>query len=155
MVARTRRTNAGCKRYSPPRPSMTWPLSSARMLQLMQMACGRLGSLHQGITPSMTRTLPADTLLPNKSQPFSIVWVDNTDSICDLQCLLTYVDNYVNKRHNKADATRSSTTNGSACRTSNGAAAPSSLPSPSSLPQPPLPPHNPPAPAFAAAISDR
>jgi hypothetical protein len=42
-----------------------------------------------------------------------------SDSICDLQCLLTYVDNYANKRH-KADATRSSTTNGSARRTTEG-----------------------------------
>jgi hypothetical protein len=98
---------------------------------------GKVQCLHQGITSSMTRTLPADILLSNKSQPFSIVWADNTDSICDLQCLLTYVDNYVNKRHNKADATRSSTTNGSDRRTSNGAEVPSSLPSPSSLPEPP------------------
>jgi hypothetical protein len=47
---------------------------------------GKVQSLHQVITPSMTRTLPDDTPLTNKSQPFSIVWVDNTDSICDLQC---------------------------------------------------------------------
>ncbi len=60
---------------------------------------GKVHCLHQGITSSMTRTLPADTLLSNKSQSFSIVWTDNTDSNCDLQCLLTYVDNYVNKRH--------------------------------------------------------
>jgi hypothetical protein len=101
----------------------------------------------------MTRTVPANSIWPNKSQPFSIVWADNTDSICDLQRLLTYVDNYLNKRRNKADATRSLTTNGGACRTSNGATAPSSLPSSSSLPQPPLPPHNPPlAPASDAGI---
>jgi hypothetical protein len=101
----------------------------------------------------MTRVLTANNILPNKSQPFSIVWEDNTDSICDLQCLLTYMDNYANKRH-KADATRSSTTNGSARRASNGAAAPSSIPSSSSLPQPPLPPHNVPAdtPASATGI---
>ena len=35
--------------------------------------------LRQGLFQSMTRTLPADTILPNKSQPFSIVWADNTD----------------------------------------------------------------------------
>jgi hypothetical protein len=98
----------------------------------------------------MTRALPANSILPNKSQPFSIVWADNTDSICDLQCLLTYMDNYANKRH-KADATRSSTTNGSARRASNGAAAPSSIPSSSSLPQPTLPPHNAPAAKPASA----
>jgi hypothetical protein len=100
---------------------------------------GKVQCLLQGIQSSMTRPLPVNSILPNKSQPFSIVWTDNTDSICDLRCLLTYVDNYVNKRHKKADATRSSTTNGSACNVSNGAAAPSSLPSSSSLPQtPPL-----------------
>ena len=114
---------------------------------------GKVQCLFQGIQSSMTRTVPADSILPNKSQPFSIVWADNTDSICDLQCLLTYVDNYANKRH-KADATRSSTTNGSARRASNGAAAPSSLPSSSSLQQLPLPPHDAPAapPASAAGI---
>jgi len=37
----------------------------------------------------MTRTLPADTILTSKSQPFSIVWADNTDSICDLPSVLT------------------------------------------------------------------
>jgi hypothetical protein len=104
---------------------------------------GKVQCLFQGIQSCMTRPLPANSILSNKSQTFSIVWEDNTDSICDLQCLLTYVDNYVNKRHKKADATRSSTTNGSACRSSNGSAAPSSLPSSSSLPQSPLPPHNP------------
>ena len=111
---------------------------------------GKVQCLFQGIKSSMTHTVPANSIWPNKSQPFSIVWADNTDSICDLQTLLTYVDNYVNKRHKKADATRSSTTNGGARRASNGAAAPSSLPSSSSLPQPPLPPHNPPAPAPAS-----
>jgi hypothetical protein len=97
--------------------------------------------------------LPANSILPNKSQPFSIVWADNTDSFCDLQCLLFNIDNHENKRH-KADATRSSTTNRSACTTSNGAAAPSFLPSPSSLPQPPLFPRDAPAaaPACTAGI---
>ena len=89
--------------------------------------------------------MPANSILPNKSQPFSIVWADNTDSTCDLLYLLTYMDNHANKRH-KADATRSSTTNKSARRTCNGAAAPSSLPSSSSLPQPPLLPRDVPAP---------
>jgi len=114
---------------------------------------GKVQCLFQGIQSSMTRTVPADSILPNKSQPFSIVWADNTDSICDLQCLLPYVDNYANKRH-KADATRSSTTNGSARRASNGAAAPSSFLSSSYIPQLPLPPHNAPAalPASDAGI---
>jgi hypothetical protein len=101
----------------------------------------------------MTRTLPTDTILPNKSQPFSIVWADNTDSICDLPSVLTYLDNHASNLH-KADATRSLTTNRSARRASNGAAAPSSLPSPSSLPWPPLPPRDAPAaaPAHTAGI---
>ena len=97
--------------------------------------------------------LPANSTLPNKSQPFSIVWADDTDSICDLPCLLTYLENFASKRH-KADATRSSTTGGSARRASNGAAAPSSLPSSSSFPQPPLFASNAPsaAPAPTAGI---
>ena len=117
---------------------------------------GMVQCLHQGILPSMTRTLPADTLLPNKSQPFSIVWADNTDSICDLPSVLTFLDNHASNLHHRANANRSSPATGrSAHRASNGAAAPSSLPSSSSLPQPPLPPHNPPpaaAPASDAGI---
>jgi hypothetical protein len=115
---------------------------------------GKVQCLHQGFTPSMTRTLPTDTLLPNKSQPFSIVWADNTDSICDLPSMLTFLDNFKSKRHRTNASSSSPATDRSACRASNGAAAPSSLPSPSSLQQPPLPPHNPPAaaPASAAGI---
>ena len=93
----------------------------------------------------MTRNVPSNSILPNKSRPFSIVWADDTDSICDLSSLLTYLDNVASNRH-KADATRSfPATGGSARRASNGAAAPSSLPSPSSPPQPPLFPSNAPA----------
>jgi hypothetical protein len=102
----------------------------------------------------MTRTLPSDTLLPNKSQPFSIVWADNTDSICDLPSVLTFLDNVTSNRY-RTNATSSPATGRSARRASNGAAAPPSLPSSSSLPQPPLPPHNPPlaaAPASDAGI---
>ncbi len=116
---------------------------------------GTIECLRQGLLQSMTRTLPADTILPNKSQPFSIVWADNTDSICDLPSVLTFLDNYASNCHHRANANRSSpATNRSARTASNGAAAPSSLPFPSSLPQPPLPPHNPPAaaPASAAGI---
>ena len=116
---------------------------------------GMVQCLHQGIMPSMTRTLPADTLLPNKSQPFSIVWADNTDSICDLPSVMTFLDNVTSKRY-RINATSSSPATGRrACRASNGATAPSSLSSSSSLPQPPLPPQNPPpaaAPAPAAGI---
>ncbi len=114
---------------------------------------GQVQCQYQGILPSMTRMVPADSIPPNKSQPFSIVWTDDTDSVCDLSCLLTYVDNFVNNRH-KADATRTLTTNRSARRTSNGSAAPSSLPSPSSLPRSPFPPRDAPAasPAHTAGI---
>ncbi len=116
---------------------------------------GTVQCLHQGILPSMTRTLPTNTLLPNKSQPFSIVWADHTDSICDLPSVLTFMDNITSKRY-RTNATSSSPVTGrSALRASNGAAAPSSLPSSSSLLQPPLPPHNPPpvaAPAYDAGI---
>jgi hypothetical protein len=92
----------------------------------------------------MTRSLPTNSIFSNKSQSFSIVWEDNTDSICDLQCLLTYMDNHVTKRH-KAYGTRSSTTNRSSRRTFNGTSAPSSLPSPPSLPRSPFPPRDAPA----------
>ena len=102
---------------------------------------GQVQCQHQGIMPSMLRRVPADSIPPNKSQPFSIVWADDTDSVCDLPCLLTYVDNFANNRY-KADTTRSPATGGRARRASNGAAAPSSLPSSSPLPHHPLPPRN-------------
>jgi hypothetical protein len=57
---------------------------------------GKVQCLYQGILPSRTRMLPANSIFPNKSQPFLIVWADNTDSICDLQCLLSYIDNHAN-----------------------------------------------------------
>jgi hypothetical protein len=107
---------------------------------------GTVQCLHQGILPSMIRMLTANSILPNKSQPFSIVLADDTDSICDLPCLLTYLD-HANNRH-KADATRSPTTGRNVRRACNGAAAPSSLPSSSSsssLPQPRLLPRDAPA----------
>jgi hypothetical protein len=50
---------------------------------------GKVQYLFQGIQSSMTRTVPVNSICPNKSQPFSIVWADNTDSICDLQRFLT------------------------------------------------------------------
>jgi hypothetical protein len=89
-----------------------------------------LQCLHQEIMPSMTRTLPVDTLLPNKSQSFSIVRTDNTDSICDLPSVLTFLDNHASNWHHRANTNRSSPS--------------------SSLPEPLLPPHNPPASAPAS-----
>ena len=75
--------------------------------------------------------------MPNKSQPLSIVWTDNTDSICDLPCFLNCLANHTNNRH-KADTTRPTTTDGNFRIDSNGVTTPSSLPSSSSLPQSPL-----------------
>ena len=43
---------------------------------------GTVQCLHEGILPPMTRiqhVLPANSIFPNKSQPFSIVWADDTD----------------------------------------------------------------------------
>ncbi len=118
---------------------------------------GKVQCLHQHITPSMTRNLPVDTLLSNKSQTFSIVWADNTDSICDLPSMLTFLDNFKGKRHRTNATSSSPVTDRSARRASNGVGAPSSLPSPSSLPQSLLlPPHTddppPTAPSSAAGI---
>jgi hypothetical protein len=99
----------------------------------------------------MMRMLPAHTILPNKSQSFSIVWADDTDSICALHCVLTYLDNHASNRH-RTNATRPfPMASRSARRASNGATALSSLTSSSSLPQPPLSPRN--APAAASAQS--
>jgi len=42
----------------------------------------------------MTRTPAPDALRPTKSQPFSIIWEDNTDSVVDLRTLLQVVRNY-------------------------------------------------------------
>jgi hypothetical protein len=81
----------------------------------------------------MTFNVSSDNILSNKSQSFSIVWEDDTDTICDLSCLLTNLDNFESDHH-KADTTRSSTTNRSVRMVSNGVGTPSSLPSPSSLP---------------------
>jgi hypothetical protein len=67
------------------------------------MVCGQLEQFNAFIK-AMMRMLPANSTLPNKSQPFPIVWADDTDSICDLPCLLTYLDNHASNRH-KADAT--------------------------------------------------
>ncbi len=106
---------------------------------------GIVQCLHQGLLPSMTRNLPTDSTMPNKSQSFSIVWADDTDSIYDLPSLLTCMDNHANRRH-RTNATQSPATSGSARRTSNGDVVPSSLTSSSPLPHHPLPPRNAPAP---------
>ena len=98
---------------------------------------GIVQCLHQGRLASMTRTLPDDIILPNKSQSFSIVWSVHTDSICDLPSLLTYMDNHANTRH-RTNAKQSPATSGRSRRVSNVVAVPSSLPSSSPLPHRPL-----------------
>ena len=60
---------------------------------------GTVQCLHKGIVPSMMHILSGNIILPNKSQPFPIVWADDTDSICDIPFLLTYVDNFESNRH--------------------------------------------------------
>ena len=101
---------------------------------------GKVQCLYQDILQSMTHMLSTNIILTNKSQPFSIVWADNTDSIRDLPCLLTYLTNHANNQH-KLDTTRP-TTGGNFRTTSNGVSAPSSLPSSSSIPQDPLLPRH-------------
>jgi hypothetical protein len=88
---------------------------------------GKVQCLYQDILQSMTHMLPTNIILTNKSQPFSIVWADNTDSI---------------RNQHKLDTTRPPTTGGNFRTTSNGVAAPSSLPSSSSIPQDPLLPRH-------------
>jgi hypothetical protein len=102
----------------------------------------------------MTRTLSDNSILPDKSQSFSIVWTDTTDSICDLPCLLTYLNNHTINCH-RTDTTRTSLATGRRDRrVSNGVTALSSLQSPSSLPQSPLRPRHAPvsAPAPTAGV---
>ena len=48
---------------------------------------------------SMTRTTTPDALRPTKSQPFSIIWEDNTDSVVDLRMLRQNVRNYEQVLH--------------------------------------------------------
>ena len=93
----------------------------------------------------ITHTLPDNSILSNKSKTFSIVWEDNTDSICDLFLLMTYLDNHPTKRY-RTDTTRSPTNGGRARRSSNGTVDPSSLPYSSPLPHHPFPPNNDPTP---------
>jgi hypothetical protein len=80
---------------------------------------GTIQCLRQGLLQSMTHTLSTNTILPNKSQSFSIVWTDNTDSICDLSSVMTFLDNHVSNYHHRSNENRSSPgTNGSDRRAS-------------------------------------
>jgi hypothetical protein len=117
---------------------------------------GTIQCLRQGLFQSMTLTLTVNTILPNKSKHFkSLVWADDTDSICDLPSVETLLDNHVSNYHHRGSANRSSpATNGSDRRVSNGTAAPSSLPSSSSPSRSPLPPRDAPqaVPSHTAGI---
>jgi hypothetical protein len=98
---------------------------------------------------SMTRTPAPDALRPTKSQPFSIFWEDNTDSVVDLRTLLQNVRNYEQGLHRPSTSILPPTSNGARAHStvvSNGAAAPS----PSSALPPPQA-HATQAPAAAAA----
>jgi hypothetical protein len=98
---------------------------------------------------SMTRMPAPDALRPTKSQPFSIIWEDNTDSVVDLRTLLQIVRNHEQGLHKPSTSIPPPTSNGARAQStvvSQGAAAPS--PS-SALPPPQV--HAPQAPAAAAA----
>ena len=43
---------------------------------------------------TMTRTPAHDAIYPSNSQPFSIIWEDNTDSVVDLRTLNLYARNH-------------------------------------------------------------
>jgi hypothetical protein len=77
---------------------------------------------------SMTRTPAPDALRPTKSQPFSIIWEDNTDSVVDLRTLLQNVRNYEQDLLKPSTSIPPPTSNGARAHStvvSNGAAAPS------------------------------
>lgn len=75
---------------------------------------------------TMTRTPAHDAIYPSNSQPFSIVWEDNTDSVVDLRTLNLYARNHEQGLH-KAISDPSPASNGARAPpgavVSNGAAA--------------------------------
>ena len=83
---------------------------------------------------TMTRTPAHDAIYPSNSQPFSIVWEDNTDSVVDLRTLNLYARNHEQGLH-KATSDPSPASNGARAPpgavVSNGSAPP---PPPSSSP---------------------
>jgi hypothetical protein len=77
---------------------------------------------------SMTRTPAPDALRPTKSQPFSIIWEDNTDSVVDLRTLLQIVWNHEQGLYKPSTSMPPPTSNGARAQSavvSQGAAAPS------------------------------
>jgi hypothetical protein len=53
---------------------------------------------------TMTRTPAHDAIYPSNSQPFSIVWKDNTDSVVDLRTLNLYARNHEQGLHSAGRA---------------------------------------------------
>ena len=95
---------------------------------------------------SVTRTPAPDALRPTKSQPFSIIWEDNTDSVVDLRTLRQIMRNHEQGLHKPSTSIPPPTSNGARAQStvvSQGAAAPS--PS-SALPRFTLHKHLPPQP---------
>ena len=60
---------------------------------------------------TMTRTPAHDAIYPSNSQPFSIIWEDNTDSVVDLRTLNLYARNHEQGLH-KAISDPSPASNG-------------------------------------------
>jgi hypothetical protein len=67
---------------------------------------------------SRTRTPALDALRPTKSQPFSIIWEDNTDSMVDLCTLLQIVRNYEQGLHKPSTSIPPPTSNGASAQSS-------------------------------------
>ena len=60
----------------------------------------------------MTRTPAPDAIYPTKSQPFSIIWEDNTDSVVDLRRLQLCMQNFEQGLHKAPLAALPPTSNG-------------------------------------------
>ena len=60
----------------------------------------------------MTRTPAPDAIYPTKSQPFSIIWEDNTDSVVDLRRLQLYLRNFEQGLHKAPISAPPPTSNG-------------------------------------------
>ncbi len=117
---------------------MTFPPSLTRRSALTEMVCGRLGrssAFIRVLCPPWRVHYRLTVSWPIKVSlsPLCGVWTDNTDSICDLPSVLTFLDNFTSKRY-RTNSTSSSPVTGRCVRwASNGVTSPSSLSSSSSL----------------------
>ena len=75
---------------------------------------------------SVTRTSAPEAIYPTKSQPFSIIWEDNTDSVVDLRRLLQHARNFEQGLHKLSATSIPPTFNGARARHGGIQAAPSS-----------------------------